>query len=105
MALHVDVVENLWSAGRQRRVASAVLIDGQIEVRGDAHWIGLVHAALDEFGELPPERLLEQLADHFKSDYAFASEPHGDACPFGNDDEVTFADAPAGDRRAQPAGA
>jgi hypothetical protein len=105
VALHVDVVENLWSAGKQRRVACATLTNGQIDIQGDAHWTSLVRTALDQFEESRPEALLEQLAGHFKSDYAHATEPHADGCPFANAEEVPFEGVESSERQAQPAGA
>jgi urate oxidase len=105
MALHVDVVENLWSAGKQRRVATAVLVNGRIEIEADAHWTSLVQTALDQREGSTPEQLLKQLADHFKSDYVHATRPHADACPFAHGEEVAFEGLEAPDRQAQPAGA
>jgi hypothetical protein len=97
-------VENLWSAGRQRRVASAQVADGGIEVSGDHHWSGLVNTALDGFGEGSPEDLLERLTHHFRSDYVFGTEPHDEGtCPFAHSGEVDFVYQPAPDRSQHPA--
>src|SRR5215210_2776173 len=103
MALHVDVVENKWSAGKQRRVAEVRITQGEIHVDGDAHWVGLVRDALLKLEGDAPDALLRALVGHFNSDYAFATEPHDhDACPFTHGNELPFEEAPAVTRQAQP---
>ncbi len=90
--LHIDVVENKWSAGEQRCVARASVINGQIDVEGDPHWRGLVQGALDRLGDATPESLLHELAAHFTSDYVHATEPHDtEQCLFAGGDSVPFA--------------
>ena len=105
MALHVDVVENKWSAGVQKCVARVELAHGgAINVVGDEHWERLVRAALDRIDADSPDGFLRGLASHFTSDYVFATEPHDTGeCHFGHGQELPFEDAPQRDRSAQPA--
>jgi hypothetical protein len=98
MALHVDVLENRWSAGYQQRVARAWIEDGHIEVDGDEHWVRLVREVLDGAEADHPRRALATVAEHFNSDYAEALEPHDDGdCPLGDDGCIPFeaGDTPA----------
>jgi hypothetical protein len=105
MALHVDVVENKWSAGTRKRAARVELAQGgEISVEGDDHWHRLVHDALDRIDADSPDGRLRGLASHFTSDYVFATEPHdASECPFAGGEELPFEEAPSRDRAAQPA--
>jgi hypothetical protein len=105
MTLHVDVVQNKWSAGTQNRVARVELGQGgEITVHSDDHWDRLVRDALDGIDADSPDGLLRGLAGHFTSDYVFATEPHdANECPFAGGEELPFHDAPSRDRAAQPA--
>jgi hypothetical protein len=106
MALHVDVVENRWSAGHQKRVARAWLADaGEIKVEADdGHWQRLVEGVLADAEAERPELALEALAKHFKSDYAHATEPHDDdRCEFAAGDELPFEGKAVPTQAPQPA--
>jgi hypothetical protein len=105
MTLHVDVVQNKWSAGTQNRVARVELgQSGEITVFGDQHWDRLVRDALERIDADSPNGLLRGLAGHFTSDYVFATEPHvASECPFAGGDELPFHEARTRDRAAQPA--
>lgn len=105
MALHVDVVENKWSAGKQKRVACVELGQGgEINVEGDDHWNRLIRDALARIDADSPDGLLRGLASHFTSDYVFATEPHdAGECRFAGGQELPFEEAPSHDRAVQPA--
>jgi hypothetical protein len=91
MPLHVDIIENQWSAGYQQRVARVWVADAHVEVEGDDHWFNLVHQVMEHSGAGSPEADLDAIAEHFKGDYAHATVPHGDdACPFAGGDRLPF---------------
>jgi hypothetical protein len=84
--LHVELIQNEWTAGRQR-VVGRVLLNGSGEVSLEPVDSGWEASALLPFidpesgDELTPtadtaERFVRALHTHLKGDYLFATEAH-----------------------------
>jgi hypothetical protein len=88
MGVHIDVVENDWSAGRQNVVARLTFQDGTytLESEDPSKWLRVL--GLEE--NPPPLRdeqeateFLARIAHKLQGTYLFATEPHAmDACPY-----------------------
>jgi len=92
VSLHVDVVRNEWSAGRQTVVARVVLHGGRLSVDSPqpATWSEVVLRPLRDpetrhaiSADVEPERFLRALSSQLHGSHLFATEPHEDpGCPF-----------------------
>ena len=95
MTAHIDLVENHWATAYQERVARVVLDSEHLQVDADPHWQELVLGVLARTGlaegSVPA---LRALAEHFKSDYVFATALHtDDECPFSEHKRIPFQSA------------
>jgi hypothetical protein len=81
---HIDLVENHWATAYQEQVARVVLDSEHLQVEGTPHWQERVLRVLASAGVADgSEPALRALAEHFKSDYVFATALHTeDECPF-----------------------
>jgi hypothetical protein len=84
MPLHVDLFENDWLAGEQRRGARVEVVDGELVLRSNElqRW-----ARILELPSPPPRHVTDEVLGYIskglQGDYVFATEPH-DAydCPY-----------------------
>lgn len=80
--MHVDIVKNEWLAGFQTVVAKLYLEDGAIrlEARDDARWRERLLARYEvdgqRYDQRDPEPFLEQLVEHFRAAYLWATHLH-----------------------------
>lgn len=79
--LHVDLVENRWSAGFRERVGIVYVDDGRLVVECEhPHYREIVREAA---ASVPPAETLSELSRRFHGDYFFATVPHTESeCPF-----------------------
>src|SRR5437867_2598571 len=80
MSLHIDFIENDWSAGQQFRVASLEVVD-EVPTLTDSvdqkKWLRVLEIEkLPKVGYLEAEALLTKVSKRFQGDYVFATDPH-----------------------------
>ena len=88
MSLHIDFIENDWSAGQQRKVASLGIIEEAPKLTDSVDgekWNRVLE--IDKLPKQVPylqaEDLLKKVSKRFQGDYVFATEPHdADECPY-----------------------
>ncbi len=100
---HVDIIQNDWSAGLQRRVASVYIGGGRVQVdTSDQAWrerllrpIKLAEGDVVDPDETP-ELFLKTLGTTLHGSYFFATEPHSHrACPIPDTGIVPMRPVPA----------
>lgn len=81
MGLHIDFIENDWSAGQQRKVASLEIVDDVPTLTAPADldkWLRVFEVKTlpnkVAYGEAEP--LLAKVSKRFQGDYVFATDPH-----------------------------
>lgn len=79
--LHVDLVEDRWSAGLQERVGIVYVDHGRLVVESERpHYLVIVREGA---AGVPPAEALSELSRRFHGDYFFATVPHTESeCPF-----------------------
>lgn len=90
--LHVDIVRNEWSRGRQVLVARVRLEQAngvQLDTDDPETWAPVVLRPLtianEEVGPKQGERFLRALHEHMRGDYLFATEAHDEShCEYPN---------------------
>ena len=98
MSYHIDFIENDWSAGRQRKVASLEIINEvpTLTAPDDIDkWLRVFEVKKlpnrVQYGEAEP--LLAKVSKRFQGDYIFATDPHDAAeCEYP---EFGYLQAPA----------
>ena len=81
MSLHIDFIENDWSAGQQCVVASLEVVDGEPKLTESVDakkWVRVLE--IDKLPRKVPygedKALLTKVSKRFQGDYVFATEPH-----------------------------
>lgn len=100
--LHVEIVRNEWSSGRQRIVAKLVLNGtGAIRAEGSDQWTAVAmkpFVDLETGAELSAEAgepFLRGLHRHLRGDYLFATEAHDEGeCDYRLDEEFWLSPLP-----------
>ncbi len=99
MTLHVDIIRNDWSAGRQKVVARAFVADEDVAVDSiEGAWEDVVKRPFPDRGdggmiypEKEPGLFLEKLHTAIAGSYLFATEEHEEEkCPFAEANAVTM---------------
>ena len=97
MSLHIDFIENDWSAGQQHKVASLEIVK-QVPTLTDSvdanKWTRVleINTLPKQVPYLEAEDLLKKISKRFQGDYVFATEPHdADECEYPH---VGYLEAP-----------
>jgi hypothetical protein len=97
--LHVEILRNEWSAGRQRVVARLVINGtGTVVYDGAEEWAGVVPESFrdpesgNQIGRQDGVQYLTALHHHLNGDYVFATEAHESGqCEFALGTEIPLA--------------
>jgi len=96
--LHVEILRNEWSAGRQRVVARLEVKRGAVTYDGAAEWAGVVPASFrdpesgEEIDRHDAVHYLNALHRYLNGDYVFATEAHEEGeCEFELGAEIPLA--------------